>query len=152
MIPLQCFAFASASSAASLPINIQCALKSGRVPKTIANFVLSLGATINMDGGAIYFPIAIIFLGCSAGLDINVSTYFLVILLSTLGSAGTAPVPSASLVLIITAYNTVFGTTGTPDRFGYILVIDWFMDRCRTTVNVSGDNFMCGIIASLEGA
>ena len=78
----------------------------------------------------------------------------LLCVLATIGSAGTAPVPSASLVLIITAYNTVFGTSGTPDGFSFILAIDWFMDRCRTVVNVTGDAVVTGLVAhkvSMQG-
>lgn len=76
------------------------------------------------------------------------ASYFLLIILATVGSAGTAPVPSASLVLIITAYNTVFGTAGTPEGFSYILAIDWFMDRLRTTLNVTGDAVVSGMVAA----
>jgi Na+/H+-dicarboxylate symporter len=61
----------------------------------------------------------------------------------------TAPVPSAALVLIITAYNTVFNTTGTPAGFEYILAIDWFMDRFRTTLNVTGDAVVCAMVATM---
>merc|ERR1712193_436668 len=66
---------------------------------------------------------------------------------ATIGSIGTAPVPSASLVPIITAYNTVFGGTGTPNGFAYIIAIDWFMDRLRTVTNVTGDCIVTGIVA-----
>lgn len=107
-----------------------------------------MGATINMDGGAIYFPCACIWLATLNGLEPTFGNYILLIILATIGSAGTAPVPSASLVLIITAYNTVFGTTGTPDGFSFILAIDWFMDRCRTVTNVTGDAVVAGIVAS----
>eukprot|EP00121_Abeoforma_whisleri_P003252 Awhi_evm1s2918 len=150
IFPAQCMAFACSSSAATLPINIKCAVESREVPKTLANFVLSLGATINMDGTALYFPICIIFLGMANGEEITVASYVMIFLLSTLGSAGAAPVPSAQLVLVVTAYNTVFGSTGIPDKFGLIVLIDWFMDRCATAVNVSGDNFISRIISSFE--
>jgi Na+/H+-dicarboxylate symporter len=113
-----------------------------------------MGATINMDGGAIYFPCACIWLAILNGMEPNFGNYILLIVLATVGSAGTAPVPSASLVLIITAYNTVFGTTGTPDGFSFILAIDWFMDRCRTVINVTGDAVVTALVAhsaSLEG-
>ena len=81
------------------------------------------------------------------GIEPTFTDYVLLIILATVGSAGTAPVPSASLVLIITAYNTVFGTTGTPDGFSMILAIDWLMDRCRTAVNVTGDAIVTGIVS-----
>lgn len=100
-----------------------------------------------MDGGAIYFPCACIWLAVLNGETPSAGNYVLLCILATIGSAGTAPVPSASLVLIITAYNTVFGTTGTPDGFSFILAIDWFMDRCRTVVNVTGDAVVTGLVA-----
>lgn len=83
------------------------------------------------------------------GIDVNFAHYLLLIVIATIGSAGTAPVPSAGLVLIITAYNTVFGTTGIPDNFSYIVAIDFFLDRCITVVNVTGDAVVCGMIAKL---
>jgi Na+/H+-dicarboxylate symporter len=136
-------------------VTLQCVKDSGRVPEPIAKFVIPMGATINMDGGAIYFPCACIWLAILNGMTPNFGNYLLLIVLATVGSAGTAPVPSASLVLIITAYNTVFGTTGTPDGFSFILAIDWFMDRCRTCVNVTGDGIVTGMVAhraQMEGA
>merc|ERR1719373_613093 len=75
------------------------------------------------------------------------SASLVLIITATMGSIGTAPVPSASLVLIITAYNTVFNGSGMPNGFGYILAIDWFMDRFRTVTNVTGDCVVTGIVA-----
>jgi Na+/H+-dicarboxylate symporter len=118
----------------------------------VARFVVPLGATVNMDGGAIYFPCACIWMAVLNGIEPNIGNYILLIVLATIGSIGTAPVPSASLVLIITAYNTVFGTTGTPDGFSFILAIDWFMDRLRTTMNVTGDAVVCALVAHSESS
>lgn len=146
-VPAQTMAFACASSAATLPMTLKSVESSGKVPDPIARFVCPLGATVNMDGGAIYFPCACIWLAVLNGIDIDISAYFLLVIIATIGSAGTAPVPSASLVLIITAYNTVFNTSGTPDGFSFILAIDWFMDRLRTTLNVSGDFVVAGLVA-----
>ena len=148
MLPAQTTAFACASSAATIPVTLRCVQSTGKVPGAIAKFVIPMGATINMDGGAIYFPCACIWLASLNGITPNFGNYILLAILATIGSAGTAPVPSASLVLIITAYNTVFGTTGTPDGFSFILAIDWFMDRCRTVVNITGDSVVTGIVAS----
>lgn len=105
-----------------------------------------------MDGGAIYFPCASIWLAILNGLEVNASHYILLVIISTIGSVGTAPVPSASLVLIITAYNTVFNTSGTPDGFEFILAIDWFMDRLRTTLNVTGDAVVSGMVSHLTNS
>lgn len=149
IVPAQTMAFACASSAATIPVTLKSVKSTGRVPDAIARFVIPLGATVNMDGGAIYFPCACIWLAIMNGISPDIGSYFLLVIISTIGSAGTAPVPSASLVLIITAYNTVFNTTGTPDGFSYILAIDWFMDRLRTTLNVTGDAVVAGMVASL---
>lgn len=127
---------------------MQCARNAG-CPQTIINFVIPMGATINMDGSAIYFPCACIWMAILNGLTPNVGQYILLIILATVGSAGSAPVPSAALVLIISAYNTVFGTTGVPDGFSFIIAIDWFMDRMRTSVNVTGDAFVTGLVSHL---
>jgi Na+/H+-dicarboxylate symporter len=148
MLPAQTTAFACASSAATIPVTLRCVKNTGRVPDAVAKFVIPMGATVNMDGGAIYFPCACIWLAILNGETPTAGNYILLCILATVGSAGTAPVPSASLVLIITAYNTVFGTTGTPEGFSFILAIDWFMDRCRTVVNVTGDAVVTGIVAA----
>jgi Na+/H+-dicarboxylate symporter len=150
LVPAQTMAFACASSAATIPMTLR-SVRSAGVSDSIARFVVPLGATINMDGGAIYFPCACIWLAVLNGAEIDASSYFLLIVIATVGSAGTAPVPSASLVLIITAYNTVFNATGTPDGFEYILAIDWFMDRLRTTLNVTGDCVAAGCVMALAG-
>jgi Na+/H+-dicarboxylate symporter len=102
-----------------------------------------------MDGGAIYFPCSCIWLAVLNGIEPDISSYFLLVIIATIGSIGTAPVPSASLVLIITAYNTVFNTTGVPEGFSFILAIDWFMDRCRTVMNVTGDMVVSGMVSHL---
>merc|ERR1711957_635126 len=134
---------------ATIPVSISSTISSGHVTETIARFVIPLGATVNMDGGAIYFPCACIWLAVYNGIEVNAANYILLVILATFGSMGTAPVPSASLALIITAYNTVFNTTGTPDGFSYIFAVDWLMDRGRTLVNVTGDMFVTAMISSL---
>jgi Na+/H+-dicarboxylate symporter len=148
IVPAQMTAFASASSAATLPVTLECVRQSGVVPDSIANFVMPLGATINMDGGAIYIPCCCIWLAVLNGITPNVGQYILLIILATIGSAGAAPVPSASIVLMITAYNTVFNTTGTPDGLSFILAVDWFVDRLRTVLNVTGDTVVSRIVAA----
>lgn len=149
ILPAQIMAFASASSAATIPVSISATMSSGHVSETIARFVIPLGATVNMDGGAIYFPCACIWLAVFNGQPIDAASYILLVILATMGSMGTAPVPNASLALIMTAYNTCFNTTGEPDGFGYIFAVDWFMDRGRTLVNVTGDCFVTGTVSAL---
>jgi len=148
IVPAQTTAFASASSAATLPVTLKCAKQSGVVPDAIANFVIPLGATVNMDGSAIYIPCCCIWLAVLNGIAPNVGQYVLLIILATVGSAGAAPVPSASIVLMITAYNTVFNTTGTPLGLSFIMAVDWFVDRLRTVLNVTGDSVVSAIVAA----
>ena len=121
IIPAQTTALACASSAATLPVTLRCVKATGIVPDDIRNFVCPLGATVNMDGSAIYFPCACVWLAYLNGIEPNASHFILLVILSTVGSVGTAPVPSSALVLIITAYNTVFGGSGTPNGFEFIV-------------------------------
>jgi len=147
IIPAQLFAFASASSAATIPTSLESVYSTGKVSKLIGRFVIPFGATVNMDGGAVYFVCACIWLAVLNGEEVTFASFLLLIIIATMGSIGTAPVPSASLVLIITAYNSVFGGSGQPNGFAYIFAIDWFMDRCRTVTNVTGDCIVTGIVA-----
>ena len=121
IVPAQVTALSCASSAATLPVTLRCVKSTGIVPDDIRNFVCPLGATVNMDGSAIYFPCACVWLAYLNGIDPDASHFILLVILSTVGSVGTAPVPSSALVLIITAYNTVFGGTGTPNGFEFIV-------------------------------
>jgi len=147
IIPAQTTALACASSAATLPVTLRCVKASKQVPDDIRTFVLPLGATINMDGSAIYFPIACIWLAILNGEDVNAASYILLIILSTIGSAGAAPVPASGLVLVITAYNTVFNSTGVPSGFEFVVAVDWFLDRCITALNVTGDTVVAHIVS-----
>jgi Na+/H+-dicarboxylate symporter len=149
MIPAQTMAFASSSSAVTIPTTLASVMSTGFVNETVARFVIPIGATVNMDGAAIYFVCACIWLAVINGQEVTATNFIMLILITTIGSVGTAPVPSSSLVLIITAYNTVFGTTGTPNGFGYLIAIDWFIDRCCTVTNVTGDCVVAGIVGSI---
>jgi len=149
IVPAQLMAFACSSSAATIPVSIESVLSTGYVPETLARFIIPLGATINMDGTAIYFPVACIWLAIYNGLTPNIGNYVLLVIISTFGSMGAAPIPNAGLALIITTYNTVFGGTDTPLGFESIIAIDWLIDRGRTTLNVTGDTIVCGIISHL---
>ncbi|CAB9527766.1 Putative sodium-dependent excitatory amino acid transporter glt [Seminavis robusta] len=151
LIPAQTTVFACASSVATIPVTLHSVQNTHKVPQSVSRFIIPMGASCNMDGGAIYFPIAAIWLAVLNGLEPTVSDYILLVILSTIGSAGTASVPAASLVLIISAYNTVFGTTGLPYGFSFILAMDWFLDRVRATVNVTGDAVICRLVSHTAG-
>lgn len=151
-LPAQAIAFSAGSSPAALPMNKKCANSRGGIAPHIRDFVLSVGATINMDGSAIYTTAVTIFLGLQGDL-LNTGAadkYALTIILATLGSAGSAPVPSFGLVVIVICYNTVYGKSGTPDAFALIISINWLMDRFVTLVNSTGDAFSVGIMAKWD--
>ncbi|TMW66990.1 hypothetical protein Poli38472_012106 [Pythium oligandrum] len=153
MIRAQVFALGCASSMATLPITMDCVDKTGKVSKTLYRFVLSLGATINMDGSALGFPIAVVFMAEAAGLGhlIGGVEYFLIILISTVGAIGAAPVPAAGIVMTMTIWTSIFPSTPLPSTFAFIVATDWFTDRFQTAVNVTGDTVVCRIVVQQVG-
>lgn len=108
-----------------------------------------MGSSVNMDGGAIRIICNTVWLAYQNGHVPTVGDYIILVLCATLGSMGAAPVPSASLVLVITAYSTVFGATpdgGPPDGMAYLFAIEWLMDRFSTITNITGDMVVSAII------
>mmetsp|Transcript_58887 Transcript_58887/g.65876 ORF Transcript_58887/g.65876 Transcript_58887/m.65876 type:complete len:615 (+) Transcript_58887:43-1887(+) len=146
--PAQIMAFASSSSAATIPLSTECVQSTKQVPDSILRFVIPLGATVNMDGACIQVVCSCVWLAVYNGVQVNAANFILLIIISTFGSMGTAPVPNATLALIVTSYHTVFGGEHDPDGFAYLMAIDWFMDRCSTMLNVTGDMTVCGVIGA----
>ncbi|KAH8729396.1 Sodium:dicarboxylate symporter [Ilyonectria robusta] len=136
-------AWGSASSAATLSVTIRCVRDRG-IPSTIYKFACPLGCLVNMDGTAIYIPAAVVFLAATQGITLSVVDYIIVALLATLASIGVSPIPSASLVLIIMIARSV--NVELTEMYAVIVAIDWFLDRFRTAVNVSGDLFAAMVI------
>jgi len=149
IVPAQLFAFSTASSAATIPASLAAVKSTGRVPDVIGRFVIPFGAIVNMDGSAVYFTCTTIWLGILNGEDITFVSFIMAIIICTIGSIGTAPVPQAGMVLILTAYQSVFGASEglVPHGFEYVFAIDWFMDRMQTMGNVTGDCMIAGIVA-----
>ncbi|MEY4642333.1 MAG: hypothetical protein RLZZ227_2327 [Pseudomonadota bacterium] len=148
MSPALLMAFSSASSNATLPLNMECLNKRAGVSERVTNFVLPLGATLNMDGTALYECVAAIFLAQAYGLDLSFTTQFTVVVLALLTSVGMAGIPAASLVAI----TVILSAIGLPlEAIGLLLVTDRILDMMRTSVNVYSDS--CGgvIIARSEG-
>lgn len=140
-------AWGSASSAATLPVTMRVVAARG-VPYTVNKFAVPLGCLINMDGTAIYFPLCVVFLAVTQGIKLTPVDYVIICLLSTLASIGTTPIPSSSLVLTVMIASSVnVPITG---MYGVIVAIDWFLDRFRTAVNVSGDMYAAKIVAKLS--
>jgi len=136
-------AFTTASSAASLPITIRDAGQKAGMSEESAGFVLPLGATINMDGTALYEAVAVIFICQAYGIELGFAQFLVIWLTATLAAIGAAAIPEAGLVTMVMVLTAV----GAPlEGIGLLLAIDWFLDRCRTTVNVWGDTVGTAII------
>ena len=134
-VPAMIFAFTSASSTATLPVSKECADKMG-ADKDISSFVLPLGATIHMDGTAIYMCVATVFLATCAGVELTLTQLIMVVAIATLSAIGTAGTPGAGVIML----TMVLGTVGIPvDYIGLIIAVDRLFDMGRTTMNITGD-------------
>ncbi len=142
------FAFSTASSNATIPINLEVSEKRLGVNNSVASFTIPLGATINMDGTAIMQGVATVFVSQVYGIDIGLGGYMMVILTATLASVGTAGVPGVGLVMLA----MVFKQVGLPvEGIGMIIGVDRLLDMVRTAVNVTGDAVVSCIVAKSEG-
>jgi len=145
-------AFSTASSSATLPISISCAQKNLGVDKSVAGSVLPLGATINMDGTAIYLGLVALFAAQAAGLDVTMTQYVTVAIMATLVSIGAAGIPSAGLLLAATVLQVVgVNETQTLLVIAFIFPFDRLLDMMRTVTNVSGDIAVACAVAKWEG-
>ncbi len=143
MTPALLTAFSTASSNGTLPLTMQCVEKSG-VPNRVTSFVLPLGATINMDGTALYEAVAVLFIAQVYGLDLSLSQQAIVALTALLASIGAAGIPHAGTVMMVVVLTAV----GLPTTaVGLILAVDRILDMCRTTVNVWSDSIAASVVA-----
>jgi len=148
IISAQTVAFTTTSSSGTLPITTQNVVKNLGVSKPVASFVLPLGATINMDGTALYQGVCAVFVAQAFGVDLTMGNYMTIILTSTLASIGTAGVPGAGLIML----SLVLSSVGLPmEGVAIIAGIDRILDMARTTVNVTGDAMVSVLIAKSEG-
>jgi Na+/H+-dicarboxylate symporter len=148
MLPALLTAFSTASSSGTLPVTIECVEKNAGVSNRTTSFVLPLGATINMDGTALYECVAAMFIAQAYGLDLSFVTQFIIVLVALLTSIGVAGIPAASLVAI----TVILGVIGLPlEAIGMLLVTDRILDMMRTAVNVFSDSCGAVIIARTEG-
>ena len=140
-------AFTTASSTATLPITMECTEDKNHIDSRVSSFVLPLGATINMDGTALYEAVAALFIAQIYGVDLTLGNQIIIFLTATLVSIGAAGIPHAGTVMMV----IVLGAVGLPlEGIGLIWAIDWFLDRCRTTVNVWGDSVGAAVIANTK--
>ena len=147
--------FSTASSAATLPVTMRCLQDNAGVSKRTASFVLPLGATVNMDGTALYECIAVLFVAQVMGASLDFAAQLSVVVLALLTSVGVAGVPSASLVAIVIIIQNVAEDQpwggGAMAAVGAIYAVDRILDMCRTSVNIFSDSCGAVIIARSEG-
>jgi Na+/H+-dicarboxylate symporter len=146
MLPALATAFSTASSSATLPLTIEGVERNG-VSRHACLFVVSLGATVNMNGTALYEAVAALFIAQASDIHLSVAQQILVLFTATLAAIGAPGIPEAGLVTMVMVLRSV----GLPlEGIGLILAIDWFLDRCRTTVNVWDDAVAAAVIDRLE--
>ena len=147
ILPAQVLAFTTCSSSATLPVNMKCTEENLGVNKNICSFVLPLGATINMDGTALYQGICALFIANVYGIDLTIAQQVTIVLTATLASIGTAGVPGAGLIML----TMVLQTVGLPlEGLALVAGIDRILDMARTTVNITGDSACAVVIAASE--
>ncbi len=143
MGPALLTAFSTASSSATLPLTIECVEEKNQVARRAAYFVLPLGATVNMNGTALYEAVAALFIAQAVGIELGLGQQIVVLLTATLAAIGAAGIPEAGLVTMVIVLRAVDLPL---EGVGLILAVDWLLDRFRTTVNVWGDACGAGVI------
>jgi Na+/H+-dicarboxylate symporter len=148
IFPAQMFAFTTSSSAATLPVTMRQTTQKLGVSETVADFVLPVGVTINMDGTSCYQAIAAVFIAQVFGLDLTLSQQLIIVLTATLSSIGTPGVPGGSIIMLV----IVLSSVGLPAAgLALILGIDRPLDMLRTVVNITGDSTVSTIVSKTEG-
>ena len=146
--PAQLLAFSSASSSATLPVTMECVEKRLGVNDEVSSFVLPLGATINMDGTALYQGVAAVFIAQLYSMNLSLMDQLAIVGTATLASIGTAGVPGAGVIMLVIVLQSV----GVPlEGIAAILGVDRLLDMCRTTCNVTGDAMVATVVAGTEG-
>ena len=146
MMPAMILAFSSASSVGTLPLNMECSQKLG-AKKDVTSFVLPLGATINMDGTAIYQGVCAVFIATCFGIDLSLTEMLTIVLTATLASVGTAGVPGSGMIMLAMVLQSV----GLPvEGIALVAGVDRIFDMGRTVVNITGDASCAIIVSALE--
>lgn len=148
IIDAMAVSYSTASSNATLPVTLRCTQRNLGVSQSVSSFVVSLGATINMNGTAMYLGLATLFGAQIFGVDLTMGDYVLIAITSTLGAIGAAGIPGAGLIMMA----LVFGSVGVPlETIAFVAGVDRIMDMMRTTTNVSGDAAIAVTVASMTG-
>ncbi|MEH6757249.1 MAG: dicarboxylate/amino acid:cation symporter [Parasphingorhabdus sp.] len=148
IIDAMAVSYSTASSNATLPVTLRCVQRNLGVSQSVSSFVVSLGATINMNGTAMYLGLATLFGAQIFGVDLSWGDYVLIAITSTLGAIGAAGIPGAGLIMMA----LVFGSVGVPlETIAFVAGVDRIMDMMRTTTNVSGDAAVAVTVAVMTG-
>ena len=146
--PAQMLAFSTSSSAATLPVTMECCENNLGISNEVSSFVLPIGATINMDGTSLYQGVAAVFIASAFGMDLDLGQQLTIVLTATLASIGSAAVPGAGIVMLVIVLTAI----GVPSEgIALIFAVDRPLDMLRTTVNVTGDSSIATIISHFEG-
>ena len=151
MLSVPLVGFSTSSSSATLPLTMETAEENLGVSKSVSSFVLPLGATINMDGTALYQAVAVMFIAQIYGIPLGVGDQLIVVMTATLASVGAAGVPSAGIITLIIVLNSVGLGANAQAGIALILGVDRILDMLRTAVNVTGDLSCAAVIARSEG-
>ena len=146
--PAQLVAFSTSSSAATLPVTMETAERDLGVSEEVSSFVLPLGATINMDGTAVYMAVAAVFIAQTLGIPLDLSAQATIVFTALLASIGTAAVPSAGIVMLVIVLEAIGVPSG---GIALIFGVDRILDMCRTATNVTGDAAVATVVAAVEG-
>jgi Na+/H+-dicarboxylate symporter len=150
--PAQLLAFSSSSSNATLPVTMECVEERLGVSEEITSFVIPLGATVNMDGTALYQGVAAVFIAQLYGVDLGLGDQLTIVLTATLASIGTAGVPGVGLVMLVIVLQAVgMGDEAMRGGIAIIFGVDRLLDMCRTVTNVTGDCMVAAVVAHQEG-
>ena len=147
IVPAQLVAFSTSSSAAALPVTMRSAERNLGVSEEVASFVLPLGATVNMDGTALYQAVAAVFIAQTVGIPLDLGAQLTIVFMALLASIGTAAVPSAGVVMLVIILEAI----GVPIAgIALIFGVDRILDMCRTMANITGDATVASIVAASE--
>jgi Na+/H+-dicarboxylate symporter len=145
-------AFSTASSTATIPVTMRCLRENSKVSDRVGSFVIPLGATVNMNGTALYECVVVVFAAQVLGFDLGITQQFVIVLLALVSSIGVAGIPAASLfAIIIIMQNAGFSEDMIKASLALVLTIDRPLDMARTAVNVFGDTVGAVVIAKSEG-
>jgi len=147
ILPAQLVAFSTSSSAATLPVTMECAEKNLEISNEISSFVLPVGATVNMDGTSLYQAVAAVFIAQAFGMDLTLGQQMTIVLTATLASIGSAAVPGAGMVMLVIVLNSIHVPV---EGIALIFAIDRPLDMFRTSVNVTSDLTVASIISKIE--